>query len=416
MNGPESRSGTATISALRILAIHRYYWPDTPPYAAMLRRIVGRWHQEGHHVEVLSSQPSYKAALVNRRRPRLETVDGISVERMNLPNEAGRPVVRIFNAARLALLLLIRAVTRRYDVIMISTSPPVLGGVAAALAARLTGARFIYHCMDIHPEVGRVSGEFSNPVVFRFLRSLDYWSCRTADPVVVLSRDMATTLKERPGGASLAINILNNFSLPAEQDLPSSLPFDWHPERLTVLFAGNIGRFQGLDMVVEAMAHLRERDDIEFVLMGEGVAKNALEHKAQSLGVNVRFLGHQPVEIAKAAMRRADLGFVGLTAGMYRYAYPSKTMTYLEQGCPLLVAVEPESELAMEVTKRGYGVCVPPGYPDMLAERLMELADDPDALSAMRASAEKKFEDAFSEQVVLEQWSGMLAGKVVEAE
>jgi hypothetical protein len=45
-------------------------------------------------------------------------------------------------------------VRKRYDVIMVSTSPPVLAGWFVAVAAKLSGARFIYHCMDIHPEIG----------------------------------------------------------------------------------------------------------------------------------------------------------------------------------------------------------------------------------------------------------------------
>lgn len=393
---------------LRILAVHRYYWPDTPPYAVMLRRIVGRWTQDGHHVDVLSSQPSYKAALDNRRRPRRETIDGVGVQRLSLPSEAGRPIIRILNALRLSAALLWKAVRGRYDVIMISTAPPVVGGLAAAMAARLTGARFVYHCMDIHPEVGTVSGEFANPAVFKLLTKLDNWSCRAADPVVVLSQDMADTLRARPQGDCIITCVLNNFSLPSEHAAPNRLPFAISKDRLTVLFAGNIGRFQGLDTVVEAMARLKHRSDIEFVLMGDGVAKAALEEKARAAGAAVRFVGHQPVEVAKAAMRQADAGFVSLVPDLYRYAYPSKTMTYLEQGCPLIVAVEPESELARDAVAGGFGQCVPVGDSAALAGLLERLADDRSVCARMREAALRKAQADFLESVVLDRWSELL--------
>lgn len=393
---------------LRVLAVHRYYWPDTPPYASMLRRIVWRWHQDGHHVEVLSSQPSYKAGFENGARPQQESVDGVPVERLNLPSEVGRPAVRVLNAFRLGVSILRRAVTRRYDVIMISTAPPVLGGFAAALAAKVTGARFIYHCMDIHPEVGRISGEFAHPLVFGLLGKLDNWTCRRANPVVVLSRDMENTLRERPGGDALRIEVLNNFSLPDEGVVPEKLPFDMSSNGLTAIFAGNIGRFQGLEMVVEAMARVREREDIEFVLMGDGVAKPALQEQVRANGARIRFLGHQPVAVAKAAMRQADAGFVSLVPGMFRYAYPSKTMTYLEQGCPLIVAVETDSELAQDVNDQGYGYSVPVGDSQALAALLVRLADDPGWRQAMRDNALRKAESAFSESAVLERWSRIL--------
>lgn len=393
----------------KILAVHRYYWPDTPPYAAMLRRIVSAWQEAGHQVEVLSSQPSYKAAGVdNERRPSRDVVDGVVVDRMTLPNETSRPLLRIINALRLGSKLLWKALTRRYDVIMISTSPPVLGGVAAALASKLTRTRFIYHCMDIHPEVGKISGEFSNPFLFRILSKLDQWTCHQADPVIVLSEDMAKTLRERPKGDRLSIQVLNNFSLPTERTVPSELPFDWPTEAFTVLFAGNVGRFQGLDTVVEAMGRLHYREDIAFVMMGEGVVKSALQARAIELGARIYFVGHQPVEIAKAAMRVADAGYISLAANIYRYAYPSKTMTYLEQGCPLLVAVEPESELASEVVAGGYGHAIPPGDIPSLVELLEELADTGGNSSHMKVAAKAKAQQAFSEEVVLEKWNNLM--------
>ena len=72
------------------LAIHRYYWPDTPPYASILRVIVQHWHESGVRTEVFSSQPSYKPGVtIDRRRPR-EVVDGTAVRRVTLPRDRGR--------------------------------------------------------------------------------------------------------------------------------------------------------------------------------------------------------------------------------------------------------------------------------------------------------------------------------------
>lgn len=409
MTGIDVAPGVRKDKSLRILVVHRYYWPDTPPYASMLRRIVGRWYQEGHDVAVLSSQPSYKSSLANEARPRIEIIDNICVERLGLPNETGRPIVRISNAFRLGISLVWRAITRRYDVIMISTSPPVLGGVAAAIAAKLSNAHFIYHCMDIHPEAGKLTGEFSNPLVFQLLRKLDSWACGQAHPVVVLSDDMRATLRKRRSKNLPQIAVLNNFSLPSEEELPAALPFDISKERLTILFAGNIGRFQGLDMVIEAMATLKDRDDIEFIFMGDGVAKAAMQKEVKANGSRVRFFDHQPIEIAKSVMRQVDAGFVSLSPEVYRYAYPSKTMTYLEQGCPLIVAVEKESELAQNVQNEGYGHWVPVEDSQALSKLLGELADDRSWQSSMREKAIHKASTDFSESLALDQWARLIA-------
>lgn len=393
---------------LRILAVHRYYWPDTPPYAAMLRRIAARWREDGHHVEVLSSQPSYKLKLKNKQREKHEVLDGVVVRRLNLPNEIGRPIVRMINALYLSLHIFSRMLKHRFDVIMISTVPPVMGAAAAALAARLTGARFIYHCMDIHPEVGRLSGEFSNPFVFKLLSILDGWSCRHARPVIVLSKDMKRTLRQRSGGDQFLIQVLNNFSLPSDEKIPDKLPFKLEKKRLTILFAGNIGRFQNLDLIIDAMEKIKQRKDIEVIFMGEGHAKSRLQEKSEALGLNARFIGHQPVEIAKAAMQQVDFGLVSLMQGVYCCAFPSKTMTYLEQGCPIIVSVEPESDLSRDVKAEQYGFWMPIRDCRSVAELFLHLADNRSLHANMKKRAKEIFKERFSEQAILDEWSNML--------
>ena len=393
---------------MKVLAIHRFYWPDTPPYASMLRVIVRQWVSDGHEVDVLSSQPSYKAGVKNQKQPAKEVVDGAQVARLNLPSETGRPLVRILNALRLGVGVFWQAVIRkRYDVVMISTSPPVLGGWFTALVARLTGARFIYHCMDIHPEIGRISGEFRNPGVFSLLSRIDRWTCAQARPVVVLSEDMADTLIARKAEAPPETLVINNFSLPSEDSASDELPFPWSDEQFVLLFAGNIGRFQGLDVLFDAMAHLRNRQDIRLVMMGDGTEKERLSRKAEESDANVSFVGHQSVEVAKAAMFKASAGFVSLVPELYRYAYPSKTMTYLEQGCPVLVAVETDSCLARDVVRNGAGMAVPSGDVDALVNAISSLADEPESISSMQTNALEFSAKAFATDVVLAKWSSL---------
>lgn len=394
-----------TKNTLKILAVHRYYWPDTPPYASILKNIVERLNTLGHEVDVLSSQPSYKADVQNAVKKKVDNIGAGTVHRLNLPNETGRPIRRITNALKLGVSLLFKALVYRYDVIMISTSPPVLGGFFAALASKMTGARFIYHCMDIHPEIGRISGEFSNPLVYKLLLSLDSWACDHASPIVVLSKDMKESLQRRSEKNCYSVEIINNFSLPSMYNECRKLPFQWPEGAVTLLFAGNIGRFQGLEIIIAAMEKLSHRQDIHVVIMGSGAAKAGLEEQAKRLGINnIHFVGHHSTQVAKLAMRKASVGFVSLKKDIFRYAYPSKTMAYLEQGCPILVAVEESSQLARDVEHNYYGCSVEPGDSDGLARQLEALADDKLILEKMRENAVINAKKLFSEKMILDEW------------
>lgn len=395
-------------SALKILAIHRFYWPDTPPYASMLRAIVRRLVQDGHEVDVLSSQPSYKDSVINHRQEPVESLDGATVRRLRLPSEAGRSFIRVVNAVRLGLSIFWHAVIRKkYDVIMVSTYPPVLAGWFSALASRLSGARFIYHCMDIHPEIGRISGEFSNRRLFSLLSILDHWTCSQADPVIVLSEDMSKSLSGRKVGSALNIKVVNNFSLPSNSSSDLGLPFAWPDASFVILFAGNVGRFQGLNVLIEAMAKLKHHDDIYLIMMGEGTEREGLQNMAESYGANVMFVGHHSIDIAKIAMKKASIGFVGLAPNLYKYAYPSKTMTLLEQGCPLIVAAEPRSCLVNDIVAYGVGISVDSGDAQGLVEAISYLSENPDELECMRKRAIDYGYEAFSQEAKLDEWSAI---------
>jgi hypothetical protein len=125
---------------------------------------------------------------------------------------------------------------------MCSTVPPVLIGFCCAAAAKLTGTKFLYHCMDLYPEIGRISGEFKNKFIYQFLLFLDKQTCRLSNRVIVLSQDMKQSLAAR-GLDNRKIDILNNFpindaSKPPDGDVNPLLKPNG---KFRVLFAGNIG-------------------------------------------------------------------------------------------------------------------------------------------------------------------------------
>jgi glycosyltransferase involved in cell wall biosynthesis len=376
-----------------------------------MQAIASRLAVEGYSVEVLSSQPSRGLDQKNVKLPPMRVEDDVSVHRLNLPSEVGKPIWRVLNAFHLGFSLIVRALQHRHDIIISTSIPAVLGGFFAAIAAKLTGARLIYYSMDLHPEIGRVSGDFNNNILFQLLQKMDSWTCRQATPVIVHSDDMRTTLRNRPHGTEFEVDVINNFALPSLDDgihvSPNTLEFE-KGSALTVVYAGNFGRFQGLETLVEAMGLISHRSDIELILLGEGVAKTSLVTLKEQLNANIRFIDYQPVAIAKNIIRKCDIGLVMLVPNMYKYAYPSKTMAYLELGCPIIAAVEPESELVQTMTSEGYGFSVPIGNPQALAELLTTLADDTSWRAPMRKAALDAYEKQFSHEVVLSRWSELV--------
>lgn len=398
---------------VKILLVHRYYWPDTPPYAIILKKIGARLASDGHDVDVLSTQPGYKPEVGMAKQDRQEEIDGCSVRRMSLlPSRWKIPGVGMLNMLLFSLGVVLHALKKRdYDVIMIATSPPVLAGWSARIASKICGARLLYHCMDIHPEIGRLSGEFSNKWVFNFLQRQDLKTCQFASRVIVLSEDMKKAILSRNNSEGCQIDVLPNFSLDqSDASVPAIVDeYRKSPGVFRLVFAGNIGRFQGLPQLIDTFSKIGPESPVELVLLGDGKQKAGLIEQVERLGIsNVRFIPHQPMEIANAVIQSSDLGVVTLNPEVYRYAYPTKMIAYLSVGCPILSMVELDSELAKFVEDRKIGHAIGPQDSEALTRLIDRLAQNPNQLEDLRENANRVYTDYHGEAEVLDKWSFLI--------
>lgn len=343
-------------------------------------------------------------------------IDGATVRRIAIRPDRSSRAIRLINVAyfplRVALQVLLGP---RYDVVMCSTAPPVGLAYLTSWAARRRGARFIYHCMDIHPEIGAISGEFRSKPVFRVLQRLDTTSCRRASRIIVLSSDMRDALVERDPELWARITVLNNFDLPTHEAPARAaghvLPR--RPGRTRLVFTGNLGRFQGLETLVQAVLDDDAgADPLELVFMGEGAVKHDLMRKVQDAPAGVRervsFVPHGTPAEARLLIRDADYGVVSLTPGVIKFAYPSKCATYLSEGTPVLALVESDSELAVDVQDRGFGVAVDPQVPGALQTALFGMRHDPSARKQRARRAREVWATDFSQSVLLDRWEALL--------
>ena len=296
---------------------------------------------------------------------------------------------------------------------MCSTVPPVLVGMAASLGARLKGAKFVYHAMDIWPEVGTVADQLKPGVVYRLMRWLDTRTCLRASAIVCLSNDMRASFIARDSRVANKIHVINNFDLPDYAELKNvAVILPKADGKFRVLFAGNVGRYQSLDTVLATAERLRDHRKIEFVIVGDGAAKTSLQALAEDKGLlnkSVFFVPHQSVAVAKLMIAEADLALVSLAPEVIKYAYPSKTMTYLAIGSPLAVIVELDSELAKTVQQEKLGIAVGPGETEKLADAIVQLSERADDLAGMRARCLAYSQANSTPEVLLQNWDRLLA-------
>ncbi len=270
--------------------------------------------------------------------------------------------------------------------------------------------------MDINPEIGILTGDFKNTLLNKLMLFLDKFNCINASPTIVHSISMKETLMKRFNNRQIEIKIINSLTVPIKSINKKnsrflntkSLNFQSIDFGLQIIFAGNIGRFQGIENIIHAFKYLNEYKDIRLTILGDGFEKNKLKKLSKTLGTNVEFLDFTTYDQAKNIISKADLGLVSLMPNMYKFAYPSKTMTYLEQGIPILAMIEKESDLALDIVNENIGFVVPLEGHRELANLLIELNKNQDWKVRLKKSSLKAFKKKFSDKVIMKKWRELI--------
>lgn len=411
-----NQADSTSSGSQRILLIHRFFWPDSPPYASLLREIGEYLAASDHHITVLGTQPSYKVEIENESRPYRESLGKLDVRRVRLFRERSRATwLRGINSVLFCWKILWHLLIHggKYDVVMCSTVPPVITGAATSLGCRLRGCRFLYHAMDIWPEVANLTGQMRKGILYRITRAIDTWTCCSATAVICLSDDMRRTFLARSAKLESTVQVIGNFELPAyetETESPQIKTLRKPANKFRVLFAGNMGRYQALDSVVRA-ATLVTNPVIEFALMGTGAMKETLIRQAEQagcLGDRIVFLPHQSVDVAKSLMLDADVSLVTLAKGVSTVAYPSKTLTLLAMGCPLGVMMESDSELSQMVQQHQLGFAVDCDDAEGMAAAISRLADSPAEVEAIRVRVREYAKEHAVSAAILPKWAQLI--------
>jgi colanic acid biosynthesis glycosyl transferase WcaI len=284
--------------------------------------------------------------------------------------------------------------------------------------ATVRRAPFVFNIQDVFPDVAVEVGVLTNPKVIAAARRLERVSYQVADAVTVLSDDLRANLVEKLAGrwrgSSRKVRVIPNFVdteriRPAPPGAPNGYRREFGLEgKQVVLYAGNIGYSQSLDLVVEAARrlHRRQRDDVVFVVNGGGSGRIDLEASAAGLP-NVRFVDMQPKERLPEVLAAGDIHLVPLKRGLAKASVPSKLYSILAAGRPVVASVDEGTEVATTVSRAGAGLAVPPEDPDAFTDALLELLDDPERARSMGASGRRFVEGWASPAAVAERYEAL---------
>lgn len=234
--------------------------------------------------------------------------------------------------------------------------------------------KITYNVQDIFPYNLLYSGSLKNNLIFKSLAAVQRYAYKNSNSIITVSEDMKDLLIE-DGIASEKIKVVYNWSY--QDDLYDLEKLDYAvPNRMfdkkyfNVVYAGNIGVMQNVDIIVETAKLMKNNKDVWYHIIGNGVYKEKLQRKAQENEINnISFWSMQPPESAPAIYAAADVNIIPLIKNGYKTALPSKTATCLACRKPIIFAIGKKTNLT-SIFKNINGVCI------VNSDNAQEIADE----------------------------------------
>lgn len=403
---------------MKLVVVTPHFAPDVAPTGEVTTRICTELVGLGHSLEVITSLPWY-------RNHRIEPgYEGRIVRREDTP--WGRitrispfPVTDKRNIARRAASFVgfsvaVAALGRRGERVdgVLAVSPPLTLGLAGWSIARARKAPLVFNVQDVYPAIAVELGILTNRRLIQASSRLERICYERADAVTVLSDDLKHNISPRMSDAS-KLHVIPNF-VDTAWITPGPRDNSYRAEhgledKTVVMYAGNVGLSQSLDLVLDAASALANFPDLVFVINGGGAARAALERKARHMP-NLKFVDMQPAARLPELLAAADVHLVPLKRGLARSSVPSKTYSILAAGRPLVASVDEGSEVTRILERCGAGLAVPPGDPEAFTKAIRYLVEAPEEAASMGLRGRSFVEAWASPAAVARSYADLFAG------
>jgi len=372
----------------------------------------------GHDVFVITGFPSYPAGIVYEgyqdKAGKWETVDGVKIYRVPfIGNRSRSPVKRIFSFFTFLFLTLEALYSQKIKPDIIRANQ---FGLPGFLISKFQNIPFYLDVGDLWPDWAKTSSFGISNFLYDVLDWQQKIIYKRACKITTISKSFKHFL-ELKGVPANKIYIFpswasgNNFKV-----VPRNLEFGIR-ENLTgkfnIIYAGNIGSAQGLDIVVKCAMRLEKESTLQFTIIGDGLEKEGLEREVNRLKLeNVKFLGKKDPEQLVDYFAWADFLFLPLGKDpIYELTIPSKTYSYLACGRPILVAAK--GEVADLIKEIDAGFVVPPEDPQRLIEMIQMLLNmDHEKLEKYGHNGLLAYQNNFDKKILISRYDQLIRNQI----
>lgn len=364
---------------MHILIITQYFWPEN----FRINDIAKLLTEKGHSVTVITGIPNYPGGkfypgygFFSKRK---DSYNGIDIFRIPLLPRGNGQGLRlalnylsfIFFGCLFAPFLKIP----KYDIIFIYEPSPVTVALPAILLKKIKKVPIVFYVLDLWPESLSAVGAVKSKKILNLIKLMVNYIYKNCDQILVPSKGFIENIRNY----NIASSRISYWPQWAEEIFASyknikKQPIEKLPSGFRIVFAGNIGAAQGLEVIIETASILKVYKDIYWIIIGDGRMKTWLENQIikYKLNRNIIMLGRKPIEIMPEYFLNADCLFVSLKHDpVFSLTLPAKIQTYLAAGKPIIATIDGEGARVINNAKAGF--VSPSDDPQKLADNILKI-------------------------------------------
>jgi glycosyltransferase involved in cell wall biosynthesis len=347
---------------MKIGYITQYYPPEIGAASTRARELVAGLKAKGHDLYVICETPNYSLCKengkFNNKLIQIKKNSNIHIIRtyVTITNRKS-----FFKRMINYLSFMISSINSilylpKLDII-IASSPPLTVGVSGFIISKLKCTKFILDIRDLWPDSIIALGEMNESSLIRILRYLEVILYKKSNLITIAVHGFRNHLRK------YEINDNKIFDLPNGTNtelFKNEITYDFRGKnnlngQFIVLYSGNHGLAQGLNVILDAAKLTQENKEIIYVFIGDGVDKIKLMDRSNELQLtNVRFLENQIQLNMPSIISSSDIGLVPLKKNrIFLNALPSKMFEYMSCEIPIIALIEGEAKELIDNSKAG---------------------------------------------------------------
>ncbi len=295
-------------------------------------------------------------------------------------------LLRLINAISFNISMLLKAFQKfsKNDLVLVVTNPPFLP-YFALLISKIKRSKFIIVVHDVYPDLMAVLGLLKrSSLIFKTWSYLNKLLFAWSDLIIVLSDDMKELICDRFNsyGLEKKIHVVPNWAEidiinPDVKENNDLLKAYGLKDKFIVQYAGNFGRPNDIETIIEAAKKLKDHDDIIFLFAGDGAKRKWVEEEKKKWELhNLVQLGPYSRKDQQHVLNASDVSLIALIKGMRGISMPSRFYNILASGRPVIAIIDSGMEVASLIKNQKIGWVVNPGDPESLVRVVLDARAD----------------------------------------